>query len=85
MNRVLRTYESPEHEVSVVIRPKPTSAVPKVDPSAGVEHIGFTPTAREPLPAWAQSALKAPLSAPAESVATVTRRLDNGLRFSVAP
>ncbi len=36
----------------------------------------------EPLPAWAQSALKAPLRAPAEDVTSTVHRLRNGLRYA---
>jgi zinc protease len=82
VNRVLRTYYSPEHQISMIINPKPSSTIPKIDPNAGVEHIGFTPRVHEPLPAWAQVALKAPLRAPSDAAGTVTRRLPNGVRFS---
>jgi zinc protease len=82
VNRVLRTYFTSDHQVSMIITPKPSSALPKVDPSAGIERIGFTPNVHEPLPAWAQVALKAPLRAPADETGTLTRRLPNGLRFS---
>jgi len=82
VNRVLRTYYTPEHQIAIVIDPKPSSTLPKVDPNAGVEHVGFTPNVHEPLPAWAQIALKAPLRAPSDAAGTVTRVLPNGLRFS---
>jgi zinc protease len=81
VNRVLRAYYTPEHQISIVINPKPSSALPKVDPNAGVERIGFTPTVHEPLPAWALQALKAPLRVPSDAAGTVSRRLSNGLRF----
>ncbi|MBV8749570.1 MAG: insulinase family protein [Candidatus Eremiobacteraeota bacterium] len=81
VNRVLRTYFTPEHQISLVITPKPSSVMPKVDPNAGVEHVGFTPTAHAPLPAWAQIALKAPLRAPLDAGHMVKRRLPNGLLF----
>jgi zinc protease len=81
VNRVLRVYYTPEHQISIVINPKPSSTLPKVDPNAGVEQIGFTPTVHEPLPAWAQLALKVPLRVPSDAAGTVSRRLPNGLRF----
>jgi zinc protease len=83
VNRVLRTYYTPEHQLSIVLTPKPSSTIPKTDPSAGVEHVGFTPTMHEPLPTWAQVALKAPLRAPADEAGTRTHRLRNGLQFAV--
>ena len=81
VNRVLRTYFTPEHRLSILITPKPSSTMPKTNPSAGVEHVGFTPTMHEPLPAWAQVALKAPLRAPSDDAAMRSRRLANGVRY----
>ena len=81
VDRVLRTYFTPEHRLSIVITPKPSSTMPKKDPSAGLEHVGFTPTVHEALPAWAQVALKAPLRAPSDDAGTRSRRLANGLRY----
>ena len=77
---MLRANFTPEHRLSIVITPKPSSTMPK-DPSAGLEHVGFTPTLHEPLPAWAQVALKAPLRAPWADTGTRSRRLPNGLRY----
>ncbi len=81
VNRVLRTYFTPEHRLSIVITPKPSSTMPKRNPSAGLEHVGFTPTMHEPLPAWAQVGLKAPLRAPWADAETRSHRLANGVRF----
>jgi zinc protease len=81
VDRVLRAYFTPEHRVSIIITPKPSSTMPKKDPSAGLEHVGFTPTVHEPLPAWAQVALKAPLRAPSDGAGTRSHRLPNGLRY----
>src|SRR6202011_70111 len=81
VNRVLRSYYTPEHRLSMVINPKPSSTVPKVDPNAGVEHIGFTPKRHEPLPRWAEIALEVPLRAPADAAGTLRRTLPNGLRY----
>jgi zinc protease len=83
VNRVLRTYYTADHQLSIVLTPKPSTTVPKTDPSAGVEHVGFTPTMHEPLPAWAQASLKAPLHPPAGEIDAHPRRLANGLRFAV--
>ncbi len=83
VNRVLRTYYTADHQLSIVLTPKPSSTVPKTDPSAGVEHVGFTPTMHEPLPAWAQAALKAPLRAPSGEIGARPHRLANGVRYAV--
>jgi zinc protease len=82
VNRIVRTYLSPEHQLSMLITAKPTHAMAKTDPSAGVEHVGFTPNAHEPLPDWAQLALKAPLRAPSEDLTATVHRLRNGLRYA---
>ncbi len=83
VNRVLRTYFTDDHRLSIVIAPKPSSTMPRVDPNAGVERVGYTPTVHEALPAWAQTALEAPLRAPADETATRSVRLPNGIRYSV--
>ncbi|MBV8371585.1 MAG: insulinase family protein [Candidatus Eremiobacteraeota bacterium] len=83
VNRVLRTYYTADHRLSIVLTPKPSSTVPKTDPSAGIEHVGFTPTMHEPLPAWAQSALKAPLHPPSGEIGARPHRLANGMRYAV--
>jgi zinc protease len=82
VNALLRKELTPEHQLSLTISAKPSGIAQKVDPNAGVEHVGFTPRVHEPLPGWAQAALKAPLRAPSDAAGTVTRRLPNGLRWS---
>ncbi len=82
VDRVLRTYFSPDHQLTMLITAKPTHAMAKVDPAAGVEHVGFTPTAHEPLPAWAHAALEAPLRAPSDDLTSPVHRLSNGLRYA---
>jgi zinc protease len=83
VNRVLRTYFTPDHQISIIVSPKPTGGTPAVDPSAGVEHVGFTPTTHEALPAWAQIALKAPLRAPADNLNATMKHLPNGVSYAV--
>jgi len=83
VDRVLNAYFDPAHQVSMIITAKPTSAIAKPDPNAGVENVAYTPTKDEPLPSWAAYALKAPLRAPADDRRIVTSRLANGLRLSV--
>jgi zinc protease len=82
VDRVLRTYLSPDHQLTMLITAKPTHAMAKTDPSAGVEHVGFAPSAHEPLPAWAQVALKVPLRAPEDDPTATVHRLSNGLRYA---
>ncbi len=82
VTRILRTYFTPEHQLSMLISAKPTHAMTKTDPAAGVEHVGFTPAAHERLPPWAQVALKVPLRAPAEDLTATVHRLPNGLRYA---
>jgi zinc protease len=81
VNRVLRTYLVPDHELDLSLNPKPTGAPLKASKSFGVEKIGFTPTMHEQLPVWAQSALRAPLQPPSDDVIPPTRRLPNGLGY----
>ncbi|HEY4440003.1 MAG TPA: pitrilysin family protein, partial [Candidatus Elarobacter sp.] len=83
VNRVLRTYFVPEHRIAFAIAAKPSGTAAKTDPNAGVEHVGYTPTVHQPLPAWAQEALKAPLRAPADESKTVNASLPNGLQYAV--
>lgn len=83
VNRVMRKYLSADHQVSLIILPKPTSSMPKIDPTAGAENVSYTPSDHEPLPVWAALALKAPLRAPQDDANTVTRRLPNGLHLRV--
>lgn len=83
VNRVVRSYVTSAHQVSLVILPKPSSSIPHLDPSAGVENVSYTPSIHEPLPSWAATALKAPLSPPQADSATVSHRLPNGLHVTV--
>ncbi len=83
VNRVLRTYLTPDHEIAIVLTAKPSSTAENVDPSAAVENVGYTPAMHEPLPAWAREALKAPLRVPEEGRTTVIGTLPNGLRYAI--
>jgi zinc protease len=85
VNRVMRTYFAPEHQVSVIITGKPTGTTSKVDPSAGVENVSFTPTMHEALPDWAATELKAPLVAPQDDANIVSHDLLNGLHLLIRP
>jgi len=83
VNRVLRSYVTADHQVAVIILPKPSSTMPRLDPNAGVENVAYTPTVHEPLPTWASIALKAPLSPPQEDTTTVNQSLPNGVRLTI--
>ncbi|MGZ3518858.1 MAG: M16 family metallopeptidase [Vulcanimicrobiaceae bacterium] len=83
VNRVLATYFDPSHQVTLLLHPKTTAAVPKVDPNAGVENVKYTPTVHEPLPAWALAYFKAPLRAPHDAGRVATMRLPNGITLTV--
>ncbi|MBV8245578.1 MAG: insulinase family protein [Candidatus Eremiobacteraeota bacterium] len=82
VNRVMHTYLSPEHQITATILANPSKSSPKVDPSAGLENVGFTPSEKEPLPAWAAAALKVPLHTPS-TVRALMVRLPNGVHLSI--
>lgn len=83
VDRVLRTYLTPEHEIGILLTAKPSTVVTKPDPNAGSEHVGFTPDVAQPLPSWAKAALNVPLRVPDESKGTVIGKLPNGLRYAI--
>jgi zinc protease len=83
VDRVLRTYFSQGHQISVVILPKPTTQIAKVDPSAGIENVTYRPSVHERLPRWAQAALSAPLKVPADDKSTFEIKLPNGIHLVV--
>ncbi|MDP9024809.1 MAG: insulinase family protein, partial [Candidatus Eremiobacteraeota bacterium] len=82
VDRVLRTYFTPQHQVSLIIMPKGSSSTPKITPGAGAEDVRFTPTVHETLPEWAVVALKAPLHVPSDA-GTISRTLPNGIHMTV--
>jgi zinc protease len=79
VNRVVRTYYTPEHQITALLSPKPFAAIPSVDQKAGAENVRYVPLKQEPLPAWAVSALSAPLKVPEVRSGDVTMHLANGL------
>ncbi|MBC5828913.1 MAG: insulinase family protein [Candidatus Eremiobacteraeota bacterium] len=83
VDRVFRTYLTPEHQVSLIILPKPKSTMPKVAPGSGAEDVSFTPSAHEVLPQWARIALGAPLRAPADETGIMARIMPNGIRLTM--
>jgi zinc protease len=85
VNRVLRTYVVPAHEIVGVAAPKNTAAqtVAAAPVPAGNEN---KPTLlhHDPLPEWARAAF-ADVSVPASTVNPVDRTLRNGVRLIVVP
>jgi zinc protease len=82
VNRVLRKYLTSDHRLSIIVSAQPTTAITKTDPGAAAEHVGFTPTAAEPLPDWAKTALSVAPRAPADDV-SLTKTLPNGMRILI--
>jgi zinc protease len=82
VNRVLRQNMVPERSVTISLRPRAMTSLPKVNPNAGVENVKFTPDVHEPLPSWATAYFDARLRAPKNGDLIVTR-LPNGMRLTV--
>src|SRR5579884_1396137 len=83
VQRVLRTYLTPDHEIAVMLTAKPTTAVVKSASGGAAEHLGFTPDVAQPLPGWATTALDVPLRVPDDERSTVVGKLPNGLRYAI--
>lgn len=83
VNRVLRTYIQPSHEIAMLLQPKNVHAVARPDANALAENVQITPDREEPLPEWAVPYFSAPLKAPAGDGAVATFRLKNGIRLTV--
>jgi zinc protease len=85
VNRVLRTYVVPQHEIVAIAAPKNTAApaVANAPAAAGNEN---KPTLlhHDPLPSWAQAAF-ANVTVPASTLNPVDRTLPNGIRLIVVP
>ena len=85
VNRVLRTYVVPAHEIVGIAAPKNAAAATA---SAAAVPVGNEnkPTIlhHDPLPAWAQAAL-ANVTVPASTINPVDTTLPNGIRLIVVP
>jgi zinc protease len=85
VNRVLRTYVVPAHEIVGIAAPQnaATSAAESGPAPLGNEN---KPTLlhHDPLPSWAQAAF-ADISVPPSTLAPVDRTLPNGIRLIVVP
>jgi zinc protease len=82
VNRVLRTYMDSQKQIAILLAPKKTTSMPKIDPRAGVENVKYTSDKHEALPHWAVAYFQAPLQAPHDGDLTVIH-LPNGLSFTV--
>ncbi len=69
--------------VTIVLRPQPTTAVPRYDASAASENVAYPLDREPPLPDWAKPYFLAPLHAPQRASSMVVR-LNNGLRVAIA-
>lgn len=85
VDRVLREYLDPAKGLTMQLTPKSISAVPHVDPNAGVENVKFTPDKEEALPAWTGAYFSAGLKAPDSLRGVSTFHLRNGLTLTVRP
>lgn len=83
VNRIMRTYIDPKQSVSMLLQPKSMTAVPHMDPNAGVENVKYTPDREEPLPAWATAYFKAGLRVPDSIGGVSTFHLPNGITLTV--
>ena len=85
VDRVLREYLDPAKGLTMELTPKSISAVPHVDPNAGVENVKYTPDKEEALPAWTGAYFSAGLKAPDSLRGVSTFHLRNGLTLTVRP
>jgi zinc protease len=83
VNRVLQTYFTPDHQITVLLSPKPTTSTSKVDPKGAVESVAYVPTAAEALPTWAKTELDVPLKIPESRSSDAVIHLKNGLTVVV--
>jgi zinc protease len=85
VNRVLRTYVVPSHEIVAIAAPKSASAVAVASSTVPTGNEN-KPTVlhHDPLPDWAQAAF-ANVSVPASTINPVETTLANGIRLIVVP
>jgi|HubBroStandDraft_6_1064221.scaffolds.fasta_scaffold00001_143 zinc protease len=85
VNRALRTYVVPQHEIVGIAAPKNLAATAAAAPAASAGNEN-KPTLlhHDPLPDWAQAAF-ANVSVPASTINPVDTTLPNGVRLIVVP
>lgn len=86
VNRVLREYVDPAHEIAAVAAPAHPGAPSSAGSGGGAAANENNPTLlhHDPLPAWATAAF-ADVRTPAATVAPVDDTLPNGMRLIVVP
>jgi zinc protease len=85
VNRVLRTYVVPQHEIVAIAAPKnPTAVTVASAPVALPNENKPTLLHHDPLPDWAQAAF-ANVEVPASTINPVDTTLPNGIRLIVVP
>jgi zinc protease len=85
VNRVLRTYVDPRHEIVGIAAPKSAAtAVAAGAPAAVANENKPTLLHHDPLPQWAAQAF-ANVTVPASTLAPVDTTLPNGIRLVVVP
>jgi zinc protease len=85
VNRVLRTYVVPQHEIIAIAAPKNSAAAAQTSAAAALGNEN-KPTLlhHDPLPDWAQAAF-AKVTVPASLIGPVDTTLPNGIRLIVVP
>lgn len=85
VNRVLRTYMTPEHAITAFAIPKNMGKINTHPPSGPAQESNkITITHHDPLPSWAVSAFKN-ITVPKATIDPVTSMLPNGIRLIVQP
>ncbi len=84
VNRVLREYVDPKHELIAIAAPKPGSSAAGAPPAPVGNENKPTLLHHDPLPGWALAAF-AHVEVPHSSIAPVDMTLTNGIRLIVVP
>jgi len=86
VNRVLRTYVDPRHQIVAIAAPKNPGAISGAGGGGTSADTGNKPTLlhHDPLPAWATAAFKN-VTVPASTTHPVDMTLANGIRLIVVP
>lgn len=83
VDRVLRTYYTPQHQVAAILTPASYASPPKIAAGGSVETVRYSPLSSEPLPEWTSAYFNAPLKYPEQTERDSVTRLANGLRLIV--
>lgn len=85
VDRVLRAYVAPAHEVALILHATAGASVPKVDTAGLAENVAIAQTHAVALPAWTEPYFAAPLRAPRADDSAQSYHLANGLTLAVRP